>query len=56
MANEHKKINENIIDSSDTKQVVMPLEGIHCAGCVSKIEGALSLMEGIEKVSLHLPT
>ncbi len=56
MADKHKKITTDIFDNSDTSQVVMPLEGIHCATCVSKIEGALSRLEGIDKVSIHLPT
>jgi P-type Cu+ transporter len=56
MVDKHKKINKDTAESSAIKQVVMPLEGIHCASCVSKIEGALSSMEGIDKVSIHLPT
>ncbi|MEA3307558.1 MAG: HAD-IC family P-type ATPase, partial [Elusimicrobiota bacterium] len=60
MADKNKKIKKTIlteiIESSSVKQIVMPLEGIHCSACVSKIEGALSRMEGIDKISIHLPT
>ena len=60
MADKHKTIKESVIEdipeNSDIKQVIMPLEGIHCSACVSKIEGALSRLEGIDKVSIHLPT
>ncbi|MBU2529891.1 MAG: heavy metal translocating P-type ATPase [Elusimicrobia bacterium] len=60
MVNKHKKMKENMAapgpETFEIKQVVMPLEGIHCASCVGKIESALSRLEGIDKVSIHLPT
>ena len=51
MADKHK-----IIDGVSLKSVAMPLEGVHCASCASKIESALAKMNGVSKISVHLPT
>ncbi len=32
----------------------LPLSGIHCAGCVATVEGALGRAEGVEEVSVDL--
>ncbi|MCK5358193.1 MAG: heavy-metal-associated domain-containing protein, partial [Elusimicrobiales bacterium] len=45
-----------IAKKPNIKQVVMPLEGIHGAECVSKIESILFGMNEIDKASVHLPT
>ncbi|MBI4050927.1 MAG: copper-translocating P-type ATPase [Elusimicrobia bacterium] len=37
-------------------KVIIPIEGVHCASCVSKIEEALKKLPGIEKAQVHLPT
>lgn len=37
-------------------KVVIPLEGVHCASCVERIEKGLSEMPGIRSVSVHLPS
>jgi len=34
----------------------MPLEGVHCASCVARIERVLMKLEGVEAASVSLPT
>jgi len=36
--------------------VDLPVDGIHCAGCVSRVEGALLGVEGVEDASVNLAT
>ena len=38
------------------RKAVIPLEGVHCAGCVERVERGLSGMPGIRRVSVHLPS
>lgn len=38
----------------ESKDIVIPILGMTCAGCVKKIENALSRIEGVEKVSVNL--
>ncbi len=38
------------------RQVVLPVAGMHCASCVSKVEGALSKLAGVRRVSVDLPS
>ncbi|MFA6433349.1 MAG: heavy metal translocating P-type ATPase [Elusimicrobiales bacterium] len=38
------------------KKAVIPLEGVHCASCVQRIEKGLSGMPGVRRVSVHLPS
>ena len=40
----------------DLRKAVIPLEGVHCASCVERIETGLSGMPGIRRVSVHLPS
>ena len=44
--------------SSDAveRRVVLPVKGMHCAGCVAKIEKAVSGVEGVRSVSVDLPS
>lgn len=37
-------------------KLVMPLEGVHCASCVARIERVLMRLEGVESASVSLPT
>ncbi|MBI4386771.1 MAG: copper-translocating P-type ATPase [Elusimicrobia bacterium] len=37
-------------------RVILPVEGMHCASCVAKIEGALKGLAGVRAVSVHLPS
>jgi len=39
-----------------TARLVIPLEGVHCASCVARIERALAAEPGISSASVHLPT
>jgi heavy metal translocating P-type ATPase len=36
------------------KKAVVPLEGVHCASCVARIESGLGEMAGMDKVSVNL--
>ena len=36
--------------------VDLPVDGIHCAGCVSRVEGALLGVEGVAEASVNLAT
>ncbi len=38
------------------KKAVIPLEGVHCASCVARIEEGLGVMPGVRRVSVHLPS
>ena len=38
------------------KRVVLPVRGMHCASCVSKVEGALTKLAGVKAVSVDLPS
>jgi len=34
---------------------VLPVDGLHCAGCVTRLEGALAAVPGIERATVSLP-
>ncbi|MCM2268057.1 MAG: heavy metal translocating P-type ATPase [Elusimicrobiales bacterium] len=38
------------------KKAVVPLEGVHCASCVTRLETGLSALPGMAKVSVNLPS
>ena len=38
------------------KKAVIPLEGVHCASCVSRIETGLGKVPGLKRVSVNLPS
>lgn len=38
------------------RKAVVPMEGVHCASCVQRIENGLSAMPGVRRVSVHLPS
>ncbi|HBW23254.1 MAG: hypothetical protein A2X28_05800 [Elusimicrobia bacterium GWA2_56_46] len=38
------------------KKAVIPLEGVHCASCVARIERGLGVVPGIRRISVHLPS
>jgi Cu+-exporting ATPase len=39
-----------------SERVDLEIEGMHCASCVARIEGALSDVEGVEEASVNLAT
>ncbi len=41
---------------SHSKRTVLKIGGMHCAGCVSSIQGLLSEMSGVKKVEVNLAT
>ena len=45
-----------IILPAGVKRVVLPVRGMHCASCVSKLEGALTKIAGVRAVSVDLPS
>ncbi|MEI7481900.1 MAG: heavy metal translocating P-type ATPase [Elusimicrobiota bacterium] len=45
-----------ISQKENLKKAVIPLEGVHCASCVERIESGLAGMPGIRGVSVHLPS
>lgn len=40
----------------DIKKAVIPLEGVHCASCVARVEEAVGAVKGVGRVSVHLPS
>ena len=38
------------------RRVILPVRGMHCASCVSKVEGALKKLNGVGGVSVDLPS
>src|SRR5207302_10922939 len=38
------------------RRVVLPVSGMHCASCVSKVEKAVGALEGVREVSVDLPS
>ncbi|MCJ7553906.1 MAG: cation transporter, partial [Ignavibacteriaceae bacterium] len=40
----------------ETKKISLPIEGMTCASCVTKVEKAISKAEGIANVSVNLAT
>lgn len=38
------------------KKAVIPLEGVHCASCVTRVEEAVGAVKGVGRVSVHLPS
>ena len=39
-----------------TNSISLPVEGMSCASCVAKIEGAIGKVDGVEKVGVNLAT
>ncbi len=42
--------------AAGTRRVVLPVRGMHCASCVTKVEGALTKLAGVSAVSVDLPS
>ncbi|MBI3288157.1 MAG: copper-translocating P-type ATPase [Elusimicrobia bacterium] len=38
------------------RRLVLPVRGMHCASCVTKVEGALLSLDGVRSVSVDLPS
>jgi len=39
-----------------SRRVVLPVQGMHCASCVAKVEAALQKIDGVGAVSVDLPS
>lgn len=44
------------VEKSDMKEVIVPIEGMTCASCASKIEKVVNKLEGISKATVNLTT
>ena len=44
------------MSTKTTKKIVLPIEGMTCASCVSHVEGALNEVEGVTLVTVNLAT
>lgn len=42
--------------AQEERRVVLPVKGMHCAACVSKIESVVSAVPGVRNVSVDLPS
>lgn len=53
---EHLDSDQQVVDKTDQNRVVtqLLLNGMTCASCVSKVEKALSAVEGVSKVTVNL--
>jgi len=47
---------QNAAEPTQFKKAVIPLEGVHCASCVTRIEKGLNAMPGVARVSVNLPS
>ncbi len=45
-----------IAEKAETKRVIIPVEGMTCASCVSRIEKAVGKLEGVAGVTVNLAT
>ena len=46
----------NSLADENLKKAVIPLGGVHCASCVSRIENGLGTVPGMKRVSVNLPS
>ena len=47
---------DKILPAAKFKKAVIPLEGVHCASCVARLEKGLGSLPGISGVSVNLPS
>ena len=50
------KAGYTLIQESNYKQIVLPIEGMTCAACAQKIEKSLSKLQGVEQASVNFAT
>lgn len=51
-----EKVGYRIQEDDPTKTVTIPIGGMTCAACASRIEKALGKMEGVERISVNFAT
>ncbi|HAF95772.1 MAG: copper-translocating P-type ATPase [Elusimicrobia bacterium GWC2_51_8] len=44
------------VSAAKMRKAVVPLEGVHCASCVARLEKGLGSLAGVGRVSVHLPS
>ncbi|MDO8804793.1 MAG: heavy metal translocating P-type ATPase [Elusimicrobiota bacterium] len=47
---------DNAVPTIKLKKAVIPLEGVHCASCVARLEEGLNSLPGVAGVSVNLPS
>lgn len=47
---------DNAAPAQSIKKAVVPLEGVHCASCVARLEKGLGSLPGMARVTVHLPS
>ena len=47
---------DNAAPVENLKKAVVPLEGVHCASCVARLEKGLGSLPGMARVTVHLPS
>lgn len=47
---------DKAIPAQQLKKAVVPLEGVHCASCVARLEKGLGSLPGMARVTVHLPS
>lgn len=50
------KAGYELVAITNTKEIVLPIDGMTCAACVQKIEKAISKLNGVEYASVNLAT
>ena len=45
-----------VVKSDRSKQIEIPVSGMHCASCVAKVEGIIKAVPGVSAVSVNLAT
>src|SRR5690606_7869180 len=44
------------VNSAGAGVISLPIEGMHCASCVGRVEAALAKVEGVDSVAVNLAT
>ncbi|MDX9981843.1 MAG: heavy metal translocating P-type ATPase, partial [Lentisphaeria bacterium] len=56
MKNDSRKSGMPTADAAQARSVTLPVEGMHCASCVARIERSLSELKGVVRASVNLAT
>jgi len=51
-----ERLGYGVVEEVKSKQVIIPIEGMTCAACASRIEKVVGRMEGVLKASVNLAT
>jgi len=56
MVDRSRKHDSSATDAAEPQTVTLPVEGMHCASCVLRIERSLSVLNGVVRASVNLAT